>query len=109
MVIHSGIVPMCPASQPTVPDFSCGFQFHFSSGTRSRALRVFCISLSNSPNIDLPILIKISQEFLFANRGILGEQKANCQENFVADPTAKYPYTFTSLSGALNKKGKPSI
>src|SRR3977135_527024 len=46
-----------PASQPTVPDLSCGFQFHFSSGQRSSVLRVFCISWSNSGSIDCPMVI----------------------------------------------------
>src|SRR6266496_2241939 len=48
------------ASQPMVPDFSCGFQFHLSSGTRSRVLRVLCISWSNSGNIDCPMVITAS-------------------------------------------------
>src|ERR1700730_4391361 len=57
IVAHPGSVAMCPASHPTVPDFSCGFQFHFSSGTRSSVLRVFFISSSNSPSIDWPIVM----------------------------------------------------
>src|SRR6266481_5656268 len=65
MVIHPGSVAMCPASQPTVPDLSCGFQFHFSSGTRSKVLRVFFISSSNSPSIDWPIFMVSLSEGVF--------------------------------------------
>src|SRR5574337_580234 len=50
MVSHSGIVATCAASHPRVPDFSCGFQFHLASGTRSKTFRVFFISSSNSGN-----------------------------------------------------------
>src|SRR5205823_8892651 len=32
---QSTMVATWPASQPSVPDLSCGFQFHFSSGQRS--------------------------------------------------------------------------
>src|SRR5580700_6204244 len=62
IVIHPGTVPICEASQPTVPDFSCGFQPHLSSGTRSSTLRVFCISWSNSASIDCPIVMSASNE-----------------------------------------------
>src|SRR5882724_571134 len=57
MVIHPGSVAICPVSQPTVPDFSCGFQPHLSSGTRSRVVRVFFISWSNSGSIDWPMVM----------------------------------------------------
>src|SRR5712692_3203871 len=68
------------ASQPTVPDFSCGFQFHFSSGHRSKTLRVFCISWSNSPSIICPIVMTSSLAAIeIPAYPILGEQKANCQ------------------------------
>src|SRR5947208_10456094 len=62
MVIGSQptIVATWLASQPTVPDFSCGFQFHLSSGTRSRVLRVLCISWSNSPSIICPMVMTSS-------------------------------------------------
>src|ERR1700732_1002136 len=60
MVAQPGSVATCPASQPNVPDFSCGFQFHLSSGTRSSVLRVFRISWSNSPSIDWPIVMVAS-------------------------------------------------
>src|SRR5215470_14666362 len=46
------------ASHPTVPDFSCGFQPHLSSGTRSSVVRVFFISWSNSGSIDCPMVIE---------------------------------------------------
>src|SRR5260370_41373943 len=71
------------ASHPTVPDFSWGFQFHFSSGHRSRILRVFCISWSNSPSIICPMVMTSSlTEFENCGTLILGEQKANCQVIF---------------------------
>src|SRR6266446_620209 len=80
MVIHSGTVPTWQASQPSVPDFSCGFQFHFSSGQRSRTLRVFFISSSNSVSMDCPMVIRSSVvKFEKFSAAILGEQKANCQ------------------------------
>ena len=43
-----GRVAMCEAIQPSVPDLGCGFQSHFSAGTRSRALRVLAPSWSHS-------------------------------------------------------------
>src|SRR6266478_10105809 len=96
MVVHPGSVAMCPASQPTVPDFSCGFQPHLSSGTRSRTLRVFCISWSNSPSIDWPIVMVASLEGDLScgrcSAGILGEQKANCQA-FVGQPFLAVRFT----------------
>src|SRR5262249_16906029 len=52
------MVAMWLASHPTVPDFSCGFQPHLSSGTRSSVVRVFFISWSNSGGIDCPIVIE---------------------------------------------------
>src|SRR5437879_4663237 len=80
MVIHSGTVPTWQASQPSVPDFSWGFQFHFSSGQRSRTLRVFFISSSNSVSMDCPMVIRTSVvKFEKFSAAILGEQKANCQ------------------------------
>src|SRR5262249_11231928 len=42
--VQLGIFATCPASQPSVGDFGCGFQSNFSNGTRSSALRVFAIS-----------------------------------------------------------------
>src|SRR5260370_521792 len=84
MAIHSGTVPTWPASQPSVLDFSSGFQFHFSSGHRSRVLRVFCISWSNSPSIICPMVMTSSlAEFENCGTPILGEQKANCQALFL--------------------------
>src|SRR5712664_812728 len=72
------------ASQPSVPDFSWGFQFHFSSGHRSRVLRVFCISWSNSPSIICPMVMTSSlAEFENWGTPMLGEQKANCQALFL--------------------------
>ena len=44
IVAQPGNVDRCHAYHPTVPDFSCGFQFHFSSGTRSSTFRVLSIS-----------------------------------------------------------------
>src|ERR1700722_5001934 len=41
---HPTRLARCPASQPMLPDFSCGFHENFSSGTRSRVLRVLAIS-----------------------------------------------------------------
>src|SRR5215831_17546224 len=38
-----GMLARWLASQPMLPDFSCGFQENFSSGTRSSVLRVFAI------------------------------------------------------------------
>src|SRR5262249_35540718 len=52
MVYQPGMVPTWLASQPSVPDFSCGFQFHFSLGMRSSTLRVLAISWSNSGSKD---------------------------------------------------------
>src|SRR5262245_35726325 len=46
------------ASHPTVPDFSCGFQPHLSSGTRSSVVRVFFVSVSNAGSIDCPMVIE---------------------------------------------------
>src|ERR1700730_4425686 len=43
-----GRVAICEAIQPSVPDLGCGFQSHFSAGTRSRALRVFAPPWSHS-------------------------------------------------------------
>src|SRR5882762_7208764 len=60
MGTQSTMVATWIASQPTVPDLSCGFQFHFSSGQRSSVLRVFCISWSNSGSIDCPMVITAS-------------------------------------------------
>src|SRR5437016_6119811 len=80
MVIHSGTVPTWLASQPRVPDFSWGFQFHFSSGQRSRTLRVFFISSSNSDSMDCAMVItSLRCEIRDFSAVILGEQKANCQ------------------------------
>src|SRR5579872_2219284 len=39
-VVHPIRFARWPASQPMLPDFSCGFHANFSSGTRSRVLRV---------------------------------------------------------------------
>jgi len=44
------------ASQPTVPDLSCGFQSHFFVGTASSALRVSAF-LVDSGSIDCPMVI----------------------------------------------------
>src|SRR5712692_8955770 len=46
--VQLGIWAMWVASHPSVPDFVCGFQPSFSSGTRSRLFRVLDISWSNS-------------------------------------------------------------
>src|SRR6202166_2260337 len=48
VIAKCGSVAMCEAIQPSVPDLGCGFQSHFSAGTRSRALRVFAPSWSHS-------------------------------------------------------------
>src|SRR5262245_66528019 len=58
MVYQPGMVPTWLASQPSVPDFSCGFQFHFSLGMRSRTLRVLAISWSNSGSRDCAMDIR---------------------------------------------------
>src|SRR5262249_32955029 len=58
MASQPGRVAMWPASQPTEPDLSWGFQPHLSSGTRSRVVRVFFISWSNSGSIDCPMVIR---------------------------------------------------
>src|SRR5580704_2160509 len=42
--VHATRFAKCPANQPMLPDFSCGFQENLSSGTRSRVLRVLAIS-----------------------------------------------------------------
>src|SRR5882762_8898327 len=57
---QSTMVATWIASQPTVPDLSCGFQFHFSSGQRSKVLRVLCISWSNSGSSDCLMVITAS-------------------------------------------------
>src|SRR5271170_8363796 len=87
IVIHPGTVPTCEASQPTVPDFSCGFQPHLSSGARSSTLRVLCISWSNSGSIDCPMVMSASHTELKFSAQILGEQKAKCQALFSAAAT----------------------
>src|SRR6202050_3710219 len=45
---HSGTSARWFASQPIVPDLSCGFQENLAVGTRSSVLRVLAISASNS-------------------------------------------------------------
>src|SRR5580765_2244645 len=87
IAIHSGTVPTCPASHPIVPDFSCGFQPHLSSGTRSSILLVFFISSSNSDSIDCPIVMFASQTSSPLSAEILGEQKAKCQALFSPRPS----------------------
>src|SRR5215472_13588212 len=80
---HVGSVAICEASQPTVPDFSCGFQPHLSSGTRSRVVRVFFISWSNSGSMDCPmVMVSPSREDTKVALRSIGEQKANYQEAF---------------------------
>src|SRR6516165_6409272 len=78
MVYQPGMVPTWLANQPSVPDFSCGFQFHFSLGTRSSTLRVPAISWSNSGSRDCAIDIEPPKVVGSAERTI-GAQKANCQ------------------------------
>src|SRR5271170_4896732 len=80
IVIHPGMVAKCEASQPTVPDFSCGFQPHLSSGTRSSTLRVLAISWSNSGSIDCPMVMSSSNTESKFSVKTIGEQKAKCQE-----------------------------
>src|SRR5208282_150499 len=50
--VHPTRLARWPASQPMLPDFSCGFQENFSSGTRSRVLRVLAISWPKSKRSD---------------------------------------------------------
>src|SRR5215471_19089346 len=80
MVYQPGMMPTWLASQPSVPDLSCGFQFHFSLGTRSSTLRVPAISWSNSGSRDCAIdIIEPPKVVASAAERTIGEQKANCQ------------------------------
>src|SRR6202162_478906 len=67
VIAKCGRVAMCEAIQPSVPDLGCGFQSHFSAGTRSRALRVLAPSWSHS--VTSSSLIGI---FLAPGRGVWG-------------------------------------
>src|SRR5215469_14467697 len=85
------MVAMWPASQPTVPDLACGFQPHCVSSTRSRTLRVFFISSSNSMSIDCPIVM------LFSLRTCLSRQqhhRRNKSETSSLDSHLSPPHNF---------------
>src|ERR1700756_1455348 len=94
MVIHSGTVPTWPASQPSVPDFSCGFQFHFSSGQRSKTLRVFFISSSNSDSMDCPMVMTISlNQVLHSKRRNHRRRKSELSSTFFGHSHSATCYT----------------
>src|SRR5208337_1686868 len=71
---HPGMFAKWPASQIMLPDFSWGFQESFSSGTRSRVLRVLAISWPKSKRSDwlsdigdCSLLKLTSRDSLYAN------------------------------------------
>src|SRR6516162_7788649 len=90
MAAQPGKVATCPASQPTAPDFSWGFQFHLSSGTRSSTFLVFSISCSNSPSMAWPILIAVLLTGIRGrNAGVGRGRTANWQPAKVAHRRTK--------------------
>src|SRR5256885_1021721 len=111
MVIGSQptIVATWLASQPTVPDFSCGFQFHLSSGHRSRVLRKLCIYWSNSPSIICPMVMTSSlPAFEIRGAAILGEQKPTCQAAF-DDPACGHLKARSLCPASLREHGNGSL
>jgi hypothetical protein len=64
--ISEGSSATCPASRPSVIDFSCGFQSNDASGTRSNRLLVVFASCRISAASDSHMLIK---NFLPSFRG----------------------------------------